>query len=493
MITDLAFAPDGKTVALAGLGGNVQLWDVGTGKLLEPLKGHSGAILSLAFSPDSRTLASGSTDQTVRLWNFETRRELLQLDSGHVAFHEVWSLAFSADGKRLIAGGGQGTAFWSAAPALWSDPDQAALTLRDLLRSNADFQSRIRMFSENLRLHEAVAKLDSSDPRVQAALAATEANWHASRHAWPEAARAFDRLVATDRVEPDAWLRTPGLFRLATALFYENRPSEAARLLQGVWRRVSQDGFPAVSRDEVTGHRFIPLRAALEQRLVENPRDRGLIELRATLSGMELVPLLAKVSAANSTDTMLSLQLAALQAWFGQQQELAATRKRILAFARGTSETSTAERAAKACSLLPVTDQGELETALDLGRMAVKLNPKRTWSRLAHGMSEYRSGNFAAAEEALRPVAELSLSYHRFHSATFYRAMSLFRQGKKDEARQLASAAAARMRPLPKDENNPLADDADLEELILWLAYKEAKAMIGFDAGTPPKAQTDKR
>jgi hypothetical protein len=28
--------------------------------------------------------------------------------------------------------------------------------------------------------------------------------------------------------------------------------------------------------------------------------------------------------------------------------------------------------------------------------------------------------------------------------------------------------------------------------LILWLAYEEAKAMIQFDAGTPPKAQTDK-
>ena len=35
---------------------------------------------------------------------------------------------------------------------------------------------------------------------------------------------------------------------------------------------------------------------------------------------------------------------------------------------------------------------------------------------------------------------------------------------------------------LPKDENNPLAGDADHDDLILWLAYKEAKALIKFDA-----------
>jgi hypothetical protein len=69
--------------------------------------------------------------------------------------------------------------------------------------------------------------------------------------------------------------------------------------------------------------------------------------------------------------------------------------------------------------------------------------------------------------------------------------MSLFRQGKPDEARQLASAAAAKMKPLPKDEKNPLADKAGHDDLILWLAYKEAKKLIGFDA-TPPAAPREK-
>ena len=54
----------------------------------------------------------------------------------------------------------------------------------------------------------------------------------------------------------------------------------------------------------------------------------------------EAVPHLAKASAANPKDTVLSLKVAALQAWFGQEKEFAATRQRILAFAKDTNEAS---------------------------------------------------------------------------------------------------------------------------------------------------------
>jgi hypothetical protein len=47
------------------------------------------------------------------------------------------------------------------------------------------------------------------------------------------------------------------------------------------------------------------------------------------------------------------------------------------------------------------------------------------------------------------------------------------------------------MRPLPRDENNPLAGSAGHNDLLVWLAYKEAKAMIQFDAAPPPKAEND--
>ena len=209
----------------------------------------------------------------------------------------------------------------------------------------------------------------------------------------------------------------------------------------------------------------------------------------------EAIPHLAKASAANPNDTLLSLKVAALQAWFGQEKELAATRQRILAFAKDTNDAGTAERAAKACSIRASTNKAELDAALALARKGVELEKGsewREWRLLALGMAEYRSGNDAAANEALlaavpRPARTTSTVTG---TSAFYRAMSLFRQGKPDEARQLTIAAAAKMKPLPKDEQNPLAGDVNAgdyeDDLILWLAYKEAKALIRFDA--PPAA-----
>ena len=109
-------------------------------------------------------------------------------------------------------------------------------------------------------------------------------------------------------------------------------------------------------------------------------------------------------------------------------------------------------------------------------------------------MAEYRRGNYASAEEGLL-AAEKAGPNNRNVTGTspFYRAMSLFRQGNQEEARKLAIAAAAKMKPLPMDEDKPLASDADHDDLILWLAYKEAKAMIKFEAAPPPKAEKDKK
>jgi len=379
MVEDVAFSPDGKTLAMASREATVPLWDVTGGKLLATLKGHSSAVTAVVFSPDGRTLASGSADQTVRLWNVQTRRELMQLDPGSIELGQVSTLAFSPDGKYLLTGGGRSTAFWSTVPIVRNDSNRDAEKLRLLLRSNADFRSRIRMLSENLRLHEALAKLDAKDVRVQAALAAAQANWQASRQAWPEAARAFDRLLAADPTEPEAWLRTPGLLRLATALAHQNRPAAAARLLQGGAKRRAQDGLPPVIRrvglgfaysnadgavrvtelppgfpesraglrvgdtivkvndtelteeslskfsgllageagtkvrltvrhsgsekpavieltrqrfvyDSATGEQLYPLRAIVKERLAKEPRDAGLLELRAELAGQEQMP-----------------------------------------------------------------------------------------------------------------------------------------------------------------------------------------------------------
>jgi tetratricopeptide (TPR) repeat protein len=207
---------------------------------------------------------------------------------------------------------------------------------------------------------------------------------------------------------------------------------------------------------------------------------------QATGRTREAVPLLVTASSADPTDTALSLKVAALQAWFRQVTDLAATAQRILAFATGTEDATIAERAARSCSIRPSSDKATLDRALAVGRAGATLY-RTEWTLLAQGMAEYRSGNDTAADRSFRDAVEVGTNTpHVTGISAFYRAMIRFRQRNVEEAKKLAAEAAARMKPLPKDEDHPLVDGATPDDLILWLTYKEAKAMIQFDA--PPAA-----
>ena len=171
----------------------------------------------------------------------------------------------------------------------------------------------------------------------------------------------------------------------------------------------------------------------------------------------------------------------------------AATRRRLLAFARDTKDVAIAERVARISSTMPSSDRAEIHAALTLGRWAAdsdrNAGPLRPWCLLSLVMAAFRAGDDVACDEAFCGVIETGKDLPIvIDTASFFRAMSLHRRGQVNEARRVATDTAARMKPLPDDAQNPLAGDDDQDDLVMWLAFREAKALIGgFDATKPMK------
>ena len=99
-----AVSPDDRQLATAGTSYAVSLWDA-TSTSDQPvhiLPGHTLQVWHMTYSPDGRQLATASPD-SIRLWDPATGRPLFVL-----AADEKATLAFSADGRRLLAIAEQG-------------------------------------------------------------------------------------------------------------------------------------------------------------------------------------------------------------------------------------------------------------------------------------------------------------------------------------------------------------------------------------------------
>jgi WD40 repeat protein len=122
-LKDLAFAPDGRTLATASQDtevnasgrqvgpekGSVRLWDTETGRERRRFAVEGASVQSLAISPDSRWLAASVTDGTLRVYDLVTGREREPRPGQQPADRPraMNCLRFSPDGS-ILAGGAEG-------------------------------------------------------------------------------------------------------------------------------------------------------------------------------------------------------------------------------------------------------------------------------------------------------------------------------------------------------------------------------------------------
>jgi hypothetical protein len=106
-ITSLALSPDGSRIVSGSSKGILRFWDIATGKQVSvPLPGDERSVRSVAFSPDGRHIVSRSENGKLRLWDASTHALVPTFEPPPPL--SVTSVAYSPDGRHIVSGDGDG-------------------------------------------------------------------------------------------------------------------------------------------------------------------------------------------------------------------------------------------------------------------------------------------------------------------------------------------------------------------------------------------------
>jgi WD40 repeat protein len=98
--TRVALSPDGKRAVTAGIDA-IRYWDLAEQKVIRVFGANKSGYWSVAFSRDGRQLLAGGRNRNVCLFDVNTG-QLLHEMTGHAT--EVWGAQLTADGKQALTG-----------------------------------------------------------------------------------------------------------------------------------------------------------------------------------------------------------------------------------------------------------------------------------------------------------------------------------------------------------------------------------------------------
>ena len=125
----LAWSPDGRTLAVAGVSGPITLFNAADGLVQHKLPGHAFDTMAISWHKDSRLLASVGQDGKVRLWDAETGAQRSEMAGGASWVERV---AFSPLGDRLVSAAGRKLRLWNSCGELIREYPDANSTITDI-------------------------------------------------------------------------------------------------------------------------------------------------------------------------------------------------------------------------------------------------------------------------------------------------------------------------------------------------------------------------
>ena len=107
LVRAVAFSHDKTQFANGSHTGEVNVWEVKSGKHISRLVGSRGEIKSLAFNLSDSLLAVGDSDDVIRIWDLKVAGEprILRRDPGKDLPGWIYAVAFFPNGNTLASGG----------------------------------------------------------------------------------------------------------------------------------------------------------------------------------------------------------------------------------------------------------------------------------------------------------------------------------------------------------------------------------------------------